>query len=334
METLTQRFEHSAKIMLYILAGVLPLWLLPLPIGVEFGREVTFWILIVGAAVLWLLSILTAGSLRFRSSPLLYLSGTLLLIWGVSTIFSRMPFHSAFLADAVAERFSTMLVGIILMVVAGSILRSASEAGALMMLLIFSGAVSGIFRMIQAFAGVSVYGWVTSAGAGSLDFNVIGTLNGLSLFYATLLVMSMGLLVSPLFTEWRKGVQVAFVGSATIFLINLLIVNFRTSWIVLLGSGIFLFGLVFKALRFGEGGDRPIQGMRFDWRYWAALGLIVDMLVAIAKVHWPHGFFLNWSLAQGKGHGFEMNLALIGMALAVLVGGAGALSIDRLIATP
>jgi len=34
---------------------------------------------------------------------------------------------------------------------------------------------------------------------------------------------------------------------------------------------------------------------------------------------------------QGKGHGFEMNLALIGMALAVLVGGAGALSIDRLI---
>ncbi len=63
----------------------------------------------------------------------------------------------------------------------------------------------------------------------------------------------------------------------------------------------------------------------------AALGLIAVMLVAMAKVHWPHGFFLNWSLQPGKGHGFEMNLALIGMALAVLVGGAGALSIDRLI---
>jgi uncharacterized membrane protein YphA (DoxX/SURF4 family) len=45
-----------------------------------------------------------------------------------------------------------------------------------------------------------------------------------------------------------------------------------------------------------------------------------------------------WSLVQrllhqlvlepGKGRGFEMNLALVGMALAVLVGGAGALSID------
>jgi putative oxidoreductase len=63
----------------------------------------------------------------------------------------------------------------------------------------------------------------------------------------------------------------------------------------------------------------------------AAVGLIVVMLVAIATVHWRNGFFLNWSLESGKGHGFEMNLALIGMALAVLVGGGGALSIDRLI---
>ena len=63
----------------------------------------------------------------------------------------------------------------------------------------------------------------------------------------------------------------------------------------------------------------------------AALGLIVVMLVAIAKVHWPNGFFINWSLQPGKGHGFEMNLALIAMALAVLLGGAGALSISRLI---
>jgi putative oxidoreductase len=63
-----------------------------------------------------------------------------------------------------------------------------------------------------------------------------------------------------------------------------------------------------------------------------ALGLIVVMLVAIKKVHSRHGFFLNWSLAQGKGHGFEFNLALIAMALSILIGGAGALSIDGLIA--
>jgi putative oxidoreductase len=64
----------------------------------------------------------------------------------------------------------------------------------------------------------------------------------------------------------------------------------------------------------------------------AALGIIVVMLVAVSKVHWQHGFFLNWSLTPGKGHGYELNLALIAMALAILIGGAGMFSIDRLFA--
>ena len=64
----------------------------------------------------------------------------------------------------------------------------------------------------------------------------------------------------------------------------------------------------------------------------AAVGLIVVMLVAISKVHVRNGFFLNWSIAQGKGHGYEFNLALIAMALSILIGGAGMLSVDRLIA--
>jgi putative oxidoreductase len=63
----------------------------------------------------------------------------------------------------------------------------------------------------------------------------------------------------------------------------------------------------------------------------AALGVIVVMLVAIAKVHWRNGLFLNFSGTPGKGHGYEYNLALIGMALSILVGGAGILSIDHAI---
>lgn len=64
----------------------------------------------------------------------------------------------------------------------------------------------------------------------------------------------------------------------------------------------------------------------------AALGLIGVMLVATAKVHARHGFFVNFAMTAGKGHGWEFNLALIAMALSILIGGAGALSIDRLIA--
>lgn len=63
----------------------------------------------------------------------------------------------------------------------------------------------------------------------------------------------------------------------------------------------------------------------------AAIGLIVVMAVAIAKVHAPHGFFINFSMTPGKGHGFEFNLVLIAIALSILIGGAGAWSIDRLL---
>ncbi|MGH7322909.1 MAG: DoxX family protein [Candidatus Rokuibacteriota bacterium] len=63
----------------------------------------------------------------------------------------------------------------------------------------------------------------------------------------------------------------------------------------------------------------------------AALAIIVVMVGAIATVHWPQGFFLNWSLTPGKGHGYEANLAFIAMALACLIAGGGALSVDRLL---
>ena len=63
----------------------------------------------------------------------------------------------------------------------------------------------------------------------------------------------------------------------------------------------------------------------------AAVGIIVVMLAAIAKVHGQHGFFINFSGTPDKGHGFEFNFVLIAMALAILIGGAGAFSIDRVI---
>ncbi len=59
-----------------------------------------------------------------------------------------------------------------------------------------------------------------------------------------------------------------------------------------------------------------------------ALALAFEMLFALFAVHAANGFFLNWSCAAGRGHGFEYNLVLIGSLLALAVLGPGRASVD------
>jgi len=59
-----------------------------------------------------------------------------------------------------------------------------------------------------------------------------------------------------------------------------------------------------------------------------ALALAADMAVAVWKVHLVNGFFLNWNIVPGRGHGVEFSLALLGALIALALGGPGALSVD------
>ena len=62
----------------------------------------------------------------------------------------------------------------------------------------------------------------------------------------------------------------------------------------------------------------------------AAFGISVNMLVAIAMVHGPLGFFMNWTGSQ-KGEGFEYHLLVLAMTAFLMIRGAGAFSLDRAI---
>ena len=62
---------------------------------------------------------------------------------------------------------------------------------------------------------------------------------------------------------------------------------------------------------------------------WTAFALLLTTAVTSWKLHLPHGFFLNWSLEPGVGHGYELDLLLIGGLLSLMVTGAGSLSVDR-----
>lgn len=60
----------------------------------------------------------------------------------------------------------------------------------------------------------------------------------------------------------------------------------------------------------------------------AALGIAIDMLVAVLLVHARNGLFMNWFGTQ-KGEGYEYHLLAIAICILLMVKGAGALSFDR-----
>ncbi len=62
-----------------------------------------------------------------------------------------------------------------------------------------------------------------------------------------------------------------------------------------------------------------------------ALGFIGLMIGIILTSHLPNGFFMNWYGSQ-PGEGYEYHLLVIGLAVALLIEGAGRYSVDSVIA--
>lgn len=59
----------------------------------------------------------------------------------------------------------------------------------------------------------------------------------------------------------------------------------------------------------------------------AAFGIFCNMAVAVVMVHCHVGFFMNW-FGQQQGEGFEYHILAIAMAIALMMRGGGAASVD------
>jgi len=60
----------------------------------------------------------------------------------------------------------------------------------------------------------------------------------------------------------------------------------------------------------------------------AALGMFGLFIGIIITAALPNGFFMNWG-GDKQGEGYEYDLLVLGMSLALLIGGGGSLSIDN-----
>ena len=65
----------------------------------------------------------------------------------------------------------------------------------------------------------------------------------------------------------------------------------------------------------------------------ASFGVFCNMIVAVAMIHGRFGFFMNWTGAQ-KGEGYEYHILALAVTAFLMIRGAGAASVDRLLSFP
>ena len=181
MSQLTSRFDFIARMAIFVIAALLPVWFIPGPLGIEFGREATFTILVAIAVIAHLFTVLVSGEMRMQKSLIWYAALLLLVVSALGMFFSKAPLTSLFFSDVAAEKFSMLVLGLALMGVAGSVFRTYKEAGTALLIFLFSAGIGALLTLVQLLFGVSAFG-VISQFAGGIDFNVIGTLNSLALF--------------------------------------------------------------------------------------------------------------------------------------------------------
>ena len=64
----------------------------------------------------------------------------------------------------------------------------------------------------------------------------------------------------------------------------------------------------------------------------AAFGVFSNMVVAITMIHHHFGLFMNWAGTQ-KGEGYEYHLLALAIMAFLMIRGAGAASVDRLLSS-
>ena len=287
MDTTKDRFEYGAKVLLMLVVVMIPLWFLPLPVALEFGREVSFSLCIIAASILWLLSLLTRGEMKFPSSLIMWAAGLMIIAFGASAMLSQTPLVSLVFGNPLSEKFSSLLLGILLMLVTSSVCSKHGDIKRIVFLLIGASGIAGFIAFFQLAWGISLFGRLSSYAQGNM-FNVVGTMNGFALFLVTMFVVALGFLFSSSAAEIKSKIRYAITAILVILMLDLMMIHFYTAWIVLLGSLIFFSGLMFMYMggRKREKGEQQGSARGFDWRY-SMLILLIALSVVMLVVKTP-----------------------------------------------
>lgn len=234
----TQIFEKIAKITIYLLVFLLPLFFLPWTSNVlDFNKQYLLFTLVFLSLICWLINSLISNKLEINTSFLNIPVIVLVLVSGLSTIFSLSRYGSfwGWPLD-VSASFLSLLSFLIFYFLIANIFKK-EEVSFLFLTLFLSGFLVALFFIFQFF-GKFIFPFDF---AKNNSFNTIGTVNSLAIYLSLLLI-----LLLPLLFFVKKFFKIILGIFGLTFLVSLFLINFKIAWLVfLIGMAVlFAFGAV------------------------------------------------------------------------------------------
>lgn len=218
--------EQVRKVSLYLVLLLIPLWFLPLTQDALVYQKQALLVVLVFLAVLsWFGRAVQQGEVAFRVTWLYLPIALVVLAVGVSTMFSVWKYGSFWgFPLNVADSFLTIVFFALLSAVLMNSVERVSQLAKPLFLLLVSGAVAGLFALLQAY-GVFL---VPFAFAKVATFNTVGAINSVAVLSAVLLPLALVLAAGA--QSVKKWV---LWGTVAAFFAVLALVNFFDAWVTL-----------------------------------------------------------------------------------------------------
>jgi tetratricopeptide (TPR) repeat protein len=267
---------------LYLIAALAPIFFLSLTPSAVYAKEMIISLLALVALLGWCASFLSSGTFRYVHTITNSAIAVFLAILFVSTILSKNFFTSLWGADATGEKLLSWIVFALVYVLIGSLIDRKKTSG-MIALFFLSSTLLGLMTLLQLF-GVNVFSWFGIAGS---QFNPIGTMNALSVFYGFIAVLGVGILShlkkfsggETYIERWFR--YAVFSGGGLAFL-NMLFINLQVLWIAFAAGMVILLGFNFKSAfsERREGGAPVLGGASF---YLPLFLLIISVLLYLVS---------------------------------------------------
>lgn len=229
-------FQKIARLALYALIFLLPIWYLPITtLPVEANK--TFLVLTLGlvALIAWIGSGLQEGKITINRSWALFSLGVFLVVMVASALFGMHPYTSLLGGLGDARTVMTILTGVIVAFLIPSVLHRKDDVMKSILLLMFASALVFIAFMVRTILNVEF--------EGARGFNLIGSWNGLGIFFGALVALAFPMLGVPSESRIWKGALLLLVAG----LIGAFFVNYVVVWVAIASIALVFFALYFSA---------------------------------------------------------------------------------------